>query len=208
MQVIPLDKNHEIGALLEAVQVLKRGGVVVVPTDTVYGLVADAMDEGAIDRIFTIKMRDRKKPIGTFVSDFDMLDKVAVADRRTRELIGRFGAVTAVLPARGWMPLTLRGGALTVGVRISTHRFVERLLKSFGGPLAQTSANVSGRGAQTEIQKVIDEFEGVVEPDLVVDAGNLPESVPSAVVDFTKQPPRIVRTGPMPKDVLTEILGL
>lgn len=208
MNIIPADTDHEVTALLETVQVLKRGGVVVVPTDTVYGLVADASNEKAIERIFSVKMRGKDKPLGVFVSDFDMMDSVALADEKTKELIGRFGSVTAVLPARGWMPMPLRAErGLTIGVRIPNHPFLQRLMKSFGGPLAQTSANISGREAYTEIQKVREDFEGGEEPDLVIDAGNLPEQVPSAVVDFTKAPPRILRTGLIPKDVLMEILS-
>lgn len=207
MHIIPIDTDHEVAALLETLQVLKRGGVVVVPTDTVYGLIADAMNERAIERIFTVKMRSKDKPLGVFVADFQMMDAVAVADERTKELIGRFGSVTAVLPARGWMPMPLRAErGLTIGVRIPNHVFVQRLIQSFGGPLAQTSANISGRDAHTDSKKVADDFEGGEEPDLMVDAGTLPEQVPSAVVDFTKTPPRILRTGPIPKDVLMEIL--
>ena len=207
MTVIQLTNQNEVEAVLAAVDVIKKGGVVVIPTDTVYGLAADAMNEAAIERVFAIKMRDDKKPLPVLVSDFEMLDKVAVADDTLKKTIERFGSVTAVLSSRGWVPLTLRGGELTVGVRIPTESFALRVIKGFGGPITGTSANLSGREAHTKIHDVIDEFEGGVEPDLIIDGGDLPERNSSAVVDFTKQPPRILRTGLIPKEVLMEILG-
>lgn len=207
MNVFPLTKEREVEAVLAAVNVLKKGGTVVIPTDTVYGLAADALKEAAVERVFTIKMRNDKKPLPVLVSDFEMLQKVAVADERMQELIKEYGSITAVLPSRGWVPLSLRGGQLTVGVRIPEDPFVLQVIKGFGGPITGTSANLSGRPSHYNIQDIINEFEGGEEPDLIIDAGNLPERSPSAVIDFTKQPPLVLRTGPLPKEVLMKLLG-
>ena len=206
MRIIPLDTNHEVSAVLETAAVLKKGGVVVIPTDTVYGITADVFNEAAIERIFKIKMRIQEKAMPVFVSDFSMMDKVAVADQALKERMESFGPVTAVLPARGWVPLSLRGGSLMVGVRISPHPFVQKVLKTYGGPIIGTSANISGRGPYTKIREVIDEFEGGIEPDLIIDAGDLPSNSSSAVIDFTVSPPRVLRTGALPKDKLLELL--
>ena len=207
MRIIPLGIDHGVGATLEAIKVLKLGGVVVIPTDTAYGLAADAMNEKAIARVFTVKMREGAKPLPVFVADFEMLDKVALANAGLKEYIRQCGSVTAVLPSRGWVPLSVRGGQLSIGVRIPEHPFVQRLIKGFGGPITGTSANVAGRGPHYNIKDVIDEFEGGVEPDLVIDAGDLPQQHVSAVIDFTKKPPMLLRTGPLPKEVLMELLG-
>lgn len=207
MKVLHLTSDNSNKIAQATVDVIKKGGVVVIPTDTVYGMAADAMKEAAVQRVFTVKMRNDTKPLPVLVSDFDMLDKAAVADEQLKQTIQRFGSVTAVLPSRGWVPLSLRGGQLTVGVRVPTHPFVLRVIQEFGGPITGTSANLSGRKSYFRIQDVIEEFEGGEEPDLVIDAGNLPEREVSAVVDFTKTPPRLVRTGPMPKDLLMELLG-
>ncbi len=208
MRVIPLGDDHGIGAMLEAIKCLKLGGVVVIPTDTVYGLAADAMNEKAIARVFAIKMRGGDKPLPVFVGDFDMIDKVALASEDLKEYIKKCGSVTAVLPSRGWMPMLLRGGQLSIGVRIQDHPFVQRLIKGFAGPITGTSANVSGSGPHLKIRDVIDEFEGGEEPDIIIDAGDLPDQQVSAVIDFTKKPPQLLRTGLLPKDVLIELLGV
>ncbi len=207
MRIIPLGTDHGVGATLEAVRCLKLGEVVVIPTDTTYALAADALNEKAVKKVFSIKMRGADQALPVLVSDFDMLDKVAAASKELKEYIQQCGSITAVLPARGWVPLLLRGGKLSIGVRIPSHPFVERLIKAFGGPITGTSANVSGRGPYHKIQDVIDEFEGGVEPDVVIDAGTLPQNSVSAVIDFTKKPPMILRTGVLPKNVLMELLG-
>lgn len=207
MRVIPLGEDHGIAATLEAIKCLKLGGVVGIPTDTVYGLAADAMNEKAVARVFAIKMRQGDNPLSVFVSDFDMIDKVALASNELKECIKKYGSVTAVLPSRGWMPMMLRGGQLSIGVRIPDHPFVQRLIKGFGGPITGTSANISGRGPYSRIQNVIDEFEGGEEPDLIIDAGDLTKQQVSAVIDFTKKPPQILRTGLLPKEVLMELIG-
>lgn len=207
MRIIPIGNDHGVGATLEAVRALKLGEVVVIPTDTAYGLAADALNEKAVEKVFAIKMRREEQALPVLVSDFDMLDKVAVANAELKEYIRQCGSVTAVLPARGWVPLTLRGGKLSIGVRISTHPFIERLVKAFGGPITGTSANISGRGPHYSIHDVIDEFEGGVEPYLIVDAGDLPQNPVSAVIDFTKRPPMLLRSGVLPKHVLMDLLG-
>ncbi|OGZ46062.1 MAG: threonylcarbamoyl-AMP synthase [Candidatus Ryanbacteria bacterium RIFCSPHIGHO2_02_FULL_45_13b] len=207
MRIVPLGTDHGVGATLEAVRCLKLGEVVVIPTDTVYGLAADALNEKAVEKVFAIKMRAPDQALPVFVSDFDMLDKVAVANHELKDYISACGSITAVLPARGWVPLLLRGGKLSIGVRVSTHPFVERLIKAFGGPITGTSANISGRGPHYKIRDVIDEFEGGVEPDIIIDAGDLPQNPVSAVIDFTKKPPMLLRTGILPKEVLMQLLG-
>lgn len=206
MRIVPLGTDHGVGATLEAVRSLKLGEVVVIPTDTAYGLAVDALNEKAIQKVFSIKMRAADQPLPVFISDFDMLDKVAVARPELKEYIKGCGSITAVLPARGWVPLLLRGGKLSVGVRIPAHPFVERLIKAFGGPITGTSANISGRGPYYKIRDVIDEFEGGMEPDVVIDAGDLPSNPVSAVIDFTKRPPMLLRSGVLPKKALMELL--
>ena len=116
MRIVPLGTDHGVGATLEAVRSLKLGEVVVIPTDTAYGLAADAMNEKAVQKVFSIKMRGADHALPVFVSDFEMLDKVAVASHELKEYIQKCGSITAVLPARGWVPLSLRGGKLSIGV--------------------------------------------------------------------------------------------
>jgi L-threonylcarbamoyladenylate synthase len=207
MKVIPIGIDHGVGATLEAVRCLKLGGTVVIPTDTAYGLAVDALNPKAVHSAIAIKMRPPEKPLPVFVSNFEMMDTVAAVSREIKEYIQKCGSITAVLSARGWVPLALRGGKLSVGVRIPAYPFVERVIKGFGGPITGTSANITGRGPWYSVKDVIDEFEGGVEPDIIIDAGDLPRNPVSAVIDFTKRPPMIMRSGPLPKEVLMELLG-
>lgn len=209
MNVVLLDKDNEIAALLEAVRVLKQGGTVVVPTDTLYGLAADARDASAVEKVFKIKGRHPGKAIPVLVANADMIDAVAVADVRIKSILAQTGAITAVLSSRGWMPLNLRGGGLSIGVRMPDHPFLQRLIKSFGGPVTGTSADRSGVGGYSKIENVLDDFSRIAQqPDLVLDAGDLPDRGPSVVVDFTKEPPRILRTGALSLQELNNLIGI
>lgn len=202
------EDNHKTRtqALIKAISVLKVGGVVVVPTDTVYGLAADVNNPKALKNVFSIKSRKQNKPLPVFVDSFEMLDKVAfVKNREVEEFLAKSwpGKITCVLPSRGWMPLEVRGGSsplpsdrLNIAVRIPDNAFVLELIKRFRGPLTGTSANYSGQGPYTEIEKVMADFKHLpLKPDLVIDAGDLPENQPSTIFDCTIWPPKILRQG-------------
>lgn len=182
-----------------AIAVLQNGGVIVIPTDTVYGLACDAMNENAIQRIFEIKMRSREKALPIFVSNTVMLEQVARVSPEMSAMLSQLwpGALTAVLLAQSTIPEILHRGTNAIGVRMPKYQFDLNLVEQFGGPLAVTSANISGKGSCIKIQDVINSFHGGIEPDLVVDAGDLPDSIASTVADFTKTPPVILREGPV-----------
>lgn len=199
MDVLPAERKHE--ALVRAVLVLKNGGSVVVPTDTVYGLCADAKNPKAVCEIFTIKARPTTAPIPIFIAEWGMLDDVAyVDDTRVRKFLSCLwpGAVTAVLPSRGWMPLELRAGSLNIGVRIPDSALVQDLIRMFGGPLTATSANLSGREPAISAAEAVAQFGKMpVRPDFIIDGGVLPGTI-STVVDCTQWPPTILRRGAIP----------
>lgn len=190
--------------LIKAIGFLKAGGVVVAPTDTVYGLLADVFNQKTLEKVFVIKGRRENKPLPVFVDSFEMLDKVAfVKNQEVEEFLEKSwpGKITCILPSRGWMPLKVRGGSsplpsdrLNIAVRIPNHHFLLELIKRFGGPLTGTSANYSGRGPYTEIEKVVSEFKHLpIKPDLIIDAGDLPKSSASTIYDCTIWPPKILR---------------
>lgn len=196
MEVVPLNKAD----LDRVVKILKNDGTVVVPTDTVYGLAANAMSKKAVENVLKIKGRKQSKPLPVFISSMEMLDKVAVArDERIIDIVKKTwpGKATLILPARGWLPLAVRGaGGLTVGVRIPNYPWLWELINKLGEPITGTSANVSGFPPHTKIKELIYEFEKLpLKPDLIIDSGALPESEPSAVIDCVKNPPRILRKG-------------
>lgn len=167
----------------EAAEIIKNGGVIIAPTDTVYGLICDATNKKAVDKIFKIKKRPRKKLIPIFVSDINMAKKFANINPKQEKFLKQVwpGKVTAVFHHK------------KPGLRIPDHKFILDLIKHIG-PLAESSANMSGQPASGNIKEVLKQFEGKkYQPDFIIDAGNLPKAKPSKVIDLTVLPYKILR---------------
>ena len=130
-----------------AVSVLMHDGLIVYPTDTVYGLGADAFSEEAIEKVYEAKKRDFAKPISIAVSDFEMLAAVSYIDRTMEEFIEKFlpGPVTVVVPARKTIPGILAGGTGMIGIRIPAHGIALKIIERFDAPITATSANLWGK---------------------------------------------------------------
>ena len=171
-----------------AVRVLSRDGIIVYPTETVYGLGADALSEDAVLKVYEAKNRPVGKPISIAVSDMDMLTAVAVVDAAARAFIERFlpGPVTVVLPAKSCLPEVLTGGTGLIGIRWPENEIAIAIIARFDTPITATSANMSD-----DIPPVRPE-EVSVPYDYLVDGGELP-GTPSTVVDLTTR--RILRKG-------------
>ncbi|BBL67383.1 L-threonylcarbamoyladenylate synthase [Methanoculleus chikugoensis] len=171
-----------------AVRVLSRDGLVVYPTETVYGLGADALSEDAVMRVYEAKNRPVSKPISVAVSDMEMLDAVAVVDDAARAFIERFlpGPVTVVLPAKSCLPEILTGGTGLIGVRWPDHEIALAIISRLDTPITSTSANISDDIPPTRPEEVS------VPHDYLVDGGEL-SGTPSTVVDLTAR--RILRKG-------------
>lgn len=210
MRVISIKERHDIpGALYEASLVLREGGSVVFPTDTLYALGVNALSDDALKLLFKIKHRPLTRPFPIFVSDLTMLKRYAYLDYGKDRLLERIwpGRVTVVLYEKNILPSLLTAGKNTVGVRIPDHEIALRLVKSLGAPLTATSANISGVMPSGNIKDVIKQFEGSSpQPDLVLDAGDLPESKPSTILDFTQYEPRVLRAGSVMGDQLYNLL--
>lgn len=172
----------------KAAKAIKEGKVLVCPTDTVYGLICDAANKKAVIRLYKIKRRPKSKPIPIFVSDIKMAKKFAEINWKQEKFLKKFwpGAVTAVLPSRG------KKG--TVGVRIPHYDWLLHLVEQLGRPLAETSANISGKHAAIEIKEVLRYFKNKkYKPDLVLDGGDLKPNKPSKVIDLTGKKAKILR---------------
>lgn len=212
MKVIKIDLNKNYDeAIEEACRVLKLGGVIVYPTDTVYGLGANACDNLAVDQVFKIKKRSYTKPLPIIARNLTWVKELVYIDHRHREIVKSIwpGTVTAVLPKRDYLSSLVTAGGLSVGVRITDSIFVDRLLGKFGFPLTATSANISGEEATNNIDEIVARFEGQrYRPNLILDAGILPKSKPSTVLDLTADQPRILRVGPSRPDQLLRLLRL
>ncbi|MCE5339148.1 MAG: L-threonylcarbamoyladenylate synthase [Methanoculleus sp.] len=163
-----------------AVRVLQRDGLIVYPTETVYGLGADALSEDAVMRVYEAKNRPLSQPISVAVSDMDMLGAIAVVDDAARAFIERFlpGPVTVALPAKSCLPAILTGGTGLIGIRWPDNEIALAIIARFDSPITATSANISGEAPPTRPGEVY------VPNDYLVDGGELP-GTPSTVVDLT-----------------------
>ncbi|MCP6726844.1 MAG: L-threonylcarbamoyladenylate synthase [Patescibacteria group bacterium] len=175
---------------------LQQGKVIICPTDTVYGLVADATNKEAVERIFTIKGREPGKAFPIFVRDIEMAKEFGVVDSSQESFMKKYwpGKVTVIVRSRGVLP-DVTGTTEKIGMRIPGYPFLQEILKKIDIPLIGTSANLSGNPPILSGQKVIAEFAGrKYTPDVVYDAGDLTSSPPSSVVDFIHQA-AIIRKG-------------
>jgi L-threonylcarbamoyladenylate synthase len=195
-------------AIQRAVAVLRRGGVVAFPTDTVYGLGAHSAMATAIEKLFQVKERERLKAIPLLIARVEDLANVAVQIPEIAwRLAGRFwpGPVTLVVPKAATVLDVLTGGAPAVAVRIPAHDLALQLITALGAPLAATSANLSGRpeaGTAEEVREALGE-----RVRLILDGGRCPGGVASTVVDVTTDPPSVRRRGALVNEVEAFLAG-
>lgn len=190
-----------------AAAVLRAGGVVAIPTETVYGLAADVENADAIARVYAIKGRPADHPLIVHVHDVDALDGYAVITPALRTLAARFwpGPLTAVVARGPRTPRTVTGGQETVAVRIPAHPLARAILAAFGGAVAAPSANHFGRISPTRAEHVRADLGDAV--DLIVDGGSSAIGVESTIVDLTSAVPAVLRTGAIGAREIGEALG-
>jgi len=198
---------YDTEAILEAVEVLRRGGLVAFPTDTVYGVAAHGFQAQAIERLYEAKIRPRDKAIPLLLAGVEDLSRVArQVSEAARRLAERFwpGGLTLVLPRAEDLPPVLTAGGDSVAVRVPDHPVALRLIRDVGAPLATTSANLSGGPDPVTAEDVLRQLGGRIE--LILDGGACPGGVPSTVLDLTADPPRVLREGPVSREALSETL--
>ncbi len=180
----------------EAAAVLRGGGLVAFPTETVYGLGAHALDARAVERIFEAKGRPASDPLIVHVADSGDLDQlVRVVPAAARDLARRFwpGPLTLVLPKQSRVPAAVTAGLDTVAVRLPSHPVARALLLAAGVPIAAPSANLFSRPSPTSAAHVLEDLDGRI--DVVVDGGSTTVGVESTVLDLTSDPPAVLRPG-------------
>ncbi|MEM2936312.1 MAG: L-threonylcarbamoyladenylate synthase [Candidatus Bathyarchaeia archaeon] len=197
--------NPELDVIIEAADIIRGGGLVIYPTETCYGLGANALNESAVKRVFVIKKRDLDKPISIIVADLEMWEKCAYINEAAKRLIKKFlpGPLTIVLKKRDVIPDVV--SVRSIAARIPSHPIALLLVKEAGVPITATSANISDRPPLYSAQKAFATFKKDV--DLILDAGRLPKRRPSMVVDLTMgASPQIIRQGPISAEsVLKEL---
>jgi len=193
MQTLPIDQPQ---ALSLAADIIRSGGVIAFPTDTVYGVGASAIDEDAIEKLYQVKGRSQEKAIPILLADLEELNQITpTPGEMVGVIMDKFwpGALTLILPLLAGLPSNL-SPTQTVGVRIPDFDLTRELLRHTG-PLAATSANLSGQESSYNAEEVRENLSGNI--DLILDGGISPGGVASTVLDCTKAEPIILRTGPI-----------
>lgn len=182
-----------------AINALKDGELVIAPSDTVYGLLVDATNEKAVEKLIRFKNRPPGKPISVFVSDFSMMKRLADVTPRQEQTLKELlpGPFTVILKSKHKVSSLLESEKGTLGVRIPRYQFINRLIQEFGKPVTATSANLSGRSPHYSVDSLFRELPQSKKQlvDLVINAGKLPRNKPSTVIDFTTPTLKIVRKG-------------
>jgi len=213
MRILQVDLNKDYSdTIKEAVTVLEAGGVIIYPTDTLYGIGGNALDEGAIRRVFEIKERPFSKPLPMIVKDVKWAKELAFINKKNEVILNKVwpGKTTVILPQKDIIPDILTAGTKTIGMRIADYPLLEGLLKVFGYPIISTSANITGEEPTGDINKIVEIFSARLtkQPDLVLDVGILPKSEPSTILDLTTSKPKILRVGPSKPGELMRLLKI
>ena len=186
---------------------VRQGGVIVFPTQCLYGLGADAQNAESVDRIFRIKQRPPTSPLLILIPDVDVLSHLATEiPPAAIRLMERFwpGNVTLIFNAAASLPIGLTAGTGKIGVRPPLHPVAKALVREIGRPITGTSANLSGFPGCVRIAELAPQIVKTV--DLILDAGPLKGGIGSTIVDVTVTPPRILREGIVPATVIADAL--
>lgn len=195
--------------LKHAAEVIKKGGIVAFPTETVYGLGANIFDSQAIAKIFHAKGRPADNPLIAHVCDLKQVEKIAteIPDMFYR-LASHFfpGPLTLVLKKHPNVPLVASGGLETMGIRMPDHPIALELIRQVGEPLVAPSANLSGKPSSTTIEHVLADFDTAI--DAAIDGGPSKYGLESTVVSLVIDPPVILRPGAVTKEEIEKVLGI
>jgi L-threonylcarbamoyladenylate synthase len=191
----------------KAISILKKGGVVAYPTDTVYGLGACMTDTAAVDRIFQVKGRPKGMALPVLLADKVQMESILTSvPLSARRLADEFfpGALTIILPKSNSVPDIITGGGRTVAFRIPDHRVPLALIKGLGKPIVGTSANLSGQPSALTAAEVQAQIGDKI--DMVIDGGRCPGGIESTVIDLSGKKPVVRRQGAISIEKLRKIL--
>lgn len=201
-------ENPEPEKIDEAVAILRSGRVIGFPTETFYGLGADARNEAAIEKIFAVKGRDFNNPILVVIGDREHMDSFAQEiPAEAQTLMDRFwpGPLTIVFRAAPSVSPKLTAGSGKIGIRLTSHPVAMAISKRLGGPVTATSANLSGAPECSTAAEVLSQLEGKI--DGIVDGGITPGGKGSTIVDATVSPVNVLREGVIPAALIQETLA-
>lgn len=208
METLLLDGKTE--DLEKAAQIIKDGGVVGVPTETVYGLAADALNGAAVKRIFEAKGRPADNPLIVHIKNIDDIDRYSLVSEipdKAKALMKKFwpGPLTIIMKKGENVPDEVTAGLSTVAVRFPSHETVRRIMELSDRPLAAPSANISGRPSPTAFSHVVNDMYGKIEA--IVDGGDCSVGVESTVITMVTDVPRILRPGYITPEDISSVIG-
>jgi len=186
-------QNPDKNKIEKIIEILKNGGVILYPTDTVYGIGANIFDKNAVKRVYSIKKRNYDMPLSVCVSNADEIEKIAYLNSDLRKFINNIfpGPFTVILQKKDHVPDIITAGSKKIGVRIPDSKLCMELSKEF--PITTTSANISGEKILESVDDILRELGNVF--DAVIEAHSLKNTIPSTVVDLTGSKPKILRKG-------------
>lgn len=200
--------SPESSKIKEAAEVIKKGGTVAFPTETVYGLGADALNTEAINKVFKAKGRPSDNPLIVHIADMEALRLIAKRPTKAAlSLINKFwpGPLTIILKKKKVVPDIVTGGLDTVAVRMPDNKIALSLIKKSGVPLVAPSANLSGRPSPTKAGDVAEDLSGRI--DLIIDGGKTRIGIESTVIDMTITPPTLLRPGGLSLEEIEKVIG-
>ena len=207
-QIIKINSTQQKEEIKKAADVLKNGGLVGIPTETVYGLGANALDEEAVKSVFVAKGRPQDNPLIVHISDFDEIyDLVEEVPESAKKLAEKYwpGPMTIILKKSDKIPDVVSAGLDTVAIRLPEHEIARAIIRQAGVPIAAPSANVSGSPSPTSAKNVFEDMNGKI--PLIVDGGECTVGVESTVVTLVKDKPKILRPGGITPEEISEVLG-
>lgn len=198
MKIIKLNSGNVDQTIYNTIEVLKSTGLVIFPSDTVYGLLVDATNKAAVEKLIAFKNRPVGKPISIF-TDIESMDQLVEINKDQQKVFEEIlpGPFTIVLPSKHKVNKLLESETGTLGVRVPMYQPIKELVNKFKKPITATSANLAGRSPHYSIGSLLNELTEKQKEliDLIVDAGNLPKNKPSTVVDLSRPNVKILRQG-------------
>ncbi len=193
MKIIKINQHNQEKGIKTAINILKNGGTIIYPTDTIYGLGANAFNPEAVKKVFEIKKRSFHKPISVCVSEIEDIKNIAHMNQKVEKQIKQLlpGPFTVILNKKENIPPVLTAGGETIGVRIPDNKICMEITREF--PITTTSANISGERIPESVDEIINQLDNEV--DLIIDAGVYRDRIHSTVIDMTVSPPKILRSG-------------
>ena len=203
-----INNSKDYQKLRYSAEIIKNGGIVVFPTETVYGIGTNGLDKEAVERLYKIKERPLNKPISLLVSDYEMIEKV-VKDINELEykIMKKFfpGPLTIILNKKDIVPDILTSGGSTVGIRMPEEEITRKLIEYAGVPIAAPSANISGKPSGIDLQEIIKEFGDKV--DYYIDGGKSKIGIGSTIVKVENNTIKILREGSISKKEIEDLIN-